>query len=103
MIWAGSSSCLPIGSLAGWVGGSAWILPTTGPGSEPFSFRLRGRDIAIEEFFQITEDVAAATASGSNPAPRLLYTESELKDMRKMQAMAHAEATENTSGKEVAS
>ena len=53
---------------------------------------LGGRDIAIEELFQITADVRAASASGSVPAPRLLYTRRELEDMRKMQAVAHVEA-----------
>ena len=64
---------------------------------------LGGRDIAMEEFFQITADVAAAVAAGTNPAPRLLYTQSELTDMRKMQAVAHVEATGVITGEEVAS
>ncbi len=54
---------------------------------------LGGRDIAIEEFFQIASDVRAAVAVGTTPAPRLLYTQSELMEMRKLQAAAHAEAT----------
>ena len=64
---------------------------------------LGGRDIAMEEFFQITADVAAAVAAGTNPAPRLLYTQNELTDMRKMQAVAHVEATGVITGEEVAS
>jgi pyruvate ferredoxin oxidoreductase alpha subunit len=52
---------------------------------------LGGRDIAIEEFFQITADVRAAIASGTTPAPRLLYTQSELKEMRSLQAAARVE------------
>ena len=55
---------------------------------------LGGRDIGAEEFFQIAADVRAAIASGATPAPRLLYTQSELTDMRKMQAVAHVEAAE---------
>jgi pyruvate ferredoxin oxidoreductase alpha subunit len=60
---------------------------------------LGGRDIGAEEFFQIAADVRTAIADGTTPAPRLLYTQGELRDMRKMQAVAHVEAA----GEELAS
>jgi pyruvate ferredoxin oxidoreductase alpha subunit len=52
---------------------------------------LGGRDIAPEEFFEIAAVTAKAAESGITPPPRLLYTASELREMRKMQAMAEAE------------
>ncbi|MDP7546575.1 MAG: pyruvate synthase [Alphaproteobacteria bacterium] len=74
--------------------------PRTGPATVlSYIGGLGGRDIGAEEFFQIAADVRAAVASGTNPAPRLLYTQSELGDMRKMQAVAHREAA----GEELAS
>ncbi len=53
---------------------------------------LGGRDIVTEEFFQIAADTRAAADQGHAPASRLLYTETELTEMRKLQAAAHVEA-----------
>jgi pyruvate ferredoxin oxidoreductase alpha subunit len=55
---------------------------------------LGGRDIVTEEFFQIASDTRAAADQGRTPAPRLLYTRTELIEMRKLQAAAHAEKAE---------
>ncbi|MEN8175938.1 MAG: pyruvate synthase [Pseudomonadota bacterium] len=52
---------------------------------------LGGRDIPPEEFFEMAEVVARAAASGETPAPRLLYTEDELREVRKLQAVAQVE------------
>ncbi len=49
---------------------------------------LGGRDIGPEEFFEMVNITRAAVASGCIPPPRLLYTESELRDMRKWQSIA---------------
>jgi pyruvate ferredoxin oxidoreductase alpha subunit len=55
---------------------------------------LGGRDIPIEEFFQIATVLREATEQGSAPPPRLLYTENELREIRKLQAIAKVERSE---------
>lgn len=55
---------------------------------------LGGRDIAAEEFFQMAEVVRHAAKTGAVPPPRLLYTREELREMRKLQAIARAERSE---------
>jgi pyruvate ferredoxin oxidoreductase alpha subunit len=57
----------------------------------PFVAGLGGRDIAPEEFYEMARVARAAADSGSAPDPRLLYTESELREVRKLQAVARAE------------
>lgn len=52
---------------------------------------LGGRDIGSEEFFTMAELTRKAAESGKVPAPRLLYTESELREMRKLQTVARVE------------
>ncbi len=52
---------------------------------------LGGRDISAEEFFEIATVTEQAAKTGDIPPPRLLYTESELREMRKLQAIAHVE------------
>jgi pyruvate ferredoxin oxidoreductase alpha subunit len=52
---------------------------------------LGGRDIAPEEFFELARDLAAAAASGQPPPPRLLFTAEELRETRKLQAIAQVE------------
>ena len=55
---------------------------------------LGGRDIGAEEFYEMIAVTRAAHAQGQTPEPRLLYTADELREMRKLQAIAHAERTE---------
>jgi pyruvate ferredoxin oxidoreductase alpha subunit len=55
---------------------------------------LGGRDIGIEEFFEIAAVCRKAAETGDTPPPRLLYTETELREMRKLQAIAHVERHE---------
>lgn len=62
-----------------------------GPVLTSFIGGLGGRDIAPEEFFEIVSITEAAARSGETPAPRLLYTERELREMRKLQTIAEAE------------
>jgi len=55
---------------------------------------LGGRDIGAEEFYEMIAVTRAAHEQGQTPEPRLLYTADELREMRKLQAIAHAERTE---------
>ncbi len=55
---------------------------------------LGGRDISPEELFEIARVTARAGQTGETPPPRLLYSEAELREMRKLQAVAHVERAE---------
>lgn len=55
---------------------------------------LGGRDIGPGEFYRIVEETEAAVASNETPPPRLLYTEAEMSEMRKLQAIAHVGSLE---------
>ena len=52
---------------------------------------LGGRDIAPEEFYEIAHITKRSAEEGKAPPMRLLYTETELKEVRKLQAIAHVE------------
>ena len=52
---------------------------------------LGGRDISPEEFYEMANLTREAAETGQPPPPRLLYTEEELRDVRKLQAIAQAE------------
>ncbi|MHB9119514.1 MAG: hypothetical protein ACYC2R_14780 [Burkholderiales bacterium] len=54
---------------------------------------LGGRDIAPEEFYEMAAAVRRAAAAGETPPPRLLYTATELREVRKLQAIAQVEKT----------
>jgi len=51
---------------------------------------LGGRDITAEEFEAMATEARAAAETGEAPAPRLLYTAAELREVRKLQAIALA-------------
>jgi len=55
---------------------------------------LGGRDIAPEEFFEMIKVLRRAAEEGRTPPVRLLFTADELSEVRKLQAVAHAERTE---------
>ena len=55
---------------------------------------LGGRDIPPEEFFAIAEALRQAVETGATPPPRLLFSEHELREVRKLQAIAHVERKE---------
>jgi pyruvate ferredoxin oxidoreductase alpha subunit len=55
---------------------------------------LGGRDISAEEFYEIAKQMQHAAASGTTPEPRLLYTQTELRQFRKLQAIAVVERQE---------
>jgi pyruvate ferredoxin oxidoreductase alpha subunit len=53
---------------------------------------LGGRDIAPEEFYEMAAATRRACDEGTVPPPCLLYTDDELREMRKLQALAHVAA-----------
>jgi pyruvate ferredoxin oxidoreductase alpha subunit len=55
---------------------------------------LGGRDISAEEFYEMVAIAEQAIASGDTPPPRLLFTEDELREIRKLQAVAQVEREE---------
>jgi pyruvate ferredoxin oxidoreductase alpha subunit len=52
---------------------------------------LGGRDIPQEEFFEMARIAAEAADRDETPPPRLLYTRDELRELRKLQTLAHVE------------
>ena len=52
---------------------------------------LGGRDITPEEFYEMAAVTRQAADAGQAPPPRLLYTEDELREVRKLQAIAQVE------------
>jgi pyruvate ferredoxin oxidoreductase alpha subunit len=52
---------------------------------------LGGRDLSPEEFYEMAAVTRQAAQDGTAPPPRLLYTEDELREVRKLQTIAHAE------------
>jgi len=55
---------------------------------------LGGRDIGTEEFAAIGASLRDAAETGTPPPPRLLYTANELREVRKLQAVAAVERHE---------
>jgi pyruvate ferredoxin oxidoreductase alpha subunit len=55
---------------------------------------LGGRDIRPEEFFEMASVTRRAIDTGSPPEPRLLFTEHELREVRKLQGIALSERHE---------
>jgi len=55
---------------------------------------LGGRDITQQEFFQMIEELKLASDKGITLPTRLLYTQDEMTEMRKLQAIAHVEHEE---------
>jgi pyruvate ferredoxin oxidoreductase alpha subunit len=55
---------------------------------------LGGRDISAEEFYEIAQTLRRAVDDGRTPPPRLLYTKDEIREIRKLQAIAHVEREE---------
>jgi pyruvate ferredoxin oxidoreductase alpha subunit len=57
----------------------------------PFIGALGGRDIRADEFYEMVKVAEQAIGAGAAPPARLLYTASELREMRKLQAIAAVE------------
>lgn len=55
---------------------------------------LGGRDVRAEEFYEMVAVAKRAIETGSAPEPRLLYTAEELRELRKLQAVALVERKE---------
>jgi pyruvate ferredoxin oxidoreductase alpha subunit len=66
------------------------------PGAPPvlagFVGGLGGRDISVAEILEILAETGRAVEAGQAPPPRLLYTADELREVRKLQAIAVVEA-----------
>jgi pyruvate ferredoxin oxidoreductase alpha subunit len=59
---------------------------------------LGGRGIGPEELVAMARDALRAADAGTPPAARLLYTAAELRELRKLQAIARAERAELVGG-----
>lgn len=57
----------------------------------PFVGALGGRDIARDEFFAMARTAKEAVESGVAPPPRLLFKARELREVRRLQAIASVE------------
>jgi pyruvate ferredoxin oxidoreductase alpha subunit len=68
--------------------------PDAPPVVASFIGGLGGRDISAEEFYEMAQTLRIATDTGRSPPPRLLYTKNELREMRKLQAIARVEREE---------
>jgi pyruvate ferredoxin oxidoreductase alpha subunit len=68
------------------------------PGAPPviasFVGGLGGREITSDEFSEMARVTREAAEQGQTPEPRLLYTETELRELRKLQGIAHVERRE---------
>jgi pyruvate ferredoxin oxidoreductase alpha subunit len=60
---------------------------------------LGGRDLPAEEFFEMAAITRRAVEAGESPPPRLLYTEAELREVRRLQGIATAERHEIAPGR----
>ena len=74
------------------------------PGAPPvvtsFIGGLGGRDISPQEFYHMVTVTREAIATGTVPPPRLLYTAGEMREIRKLQAIARVEREETAPGGE---
>ena len=65
------------------------------PGAPPvlasFIGGLGGRDVTAQEFYEIATVLRNSFEKGETPPPRLLYTESEIREVQTLQAVAHVE------------
>ena len=87
------------GVLHAELAGALYGHPQAPPQLLSFIGGLGGRDISLEEFFEIADVTRQAVDNQQTPPPRLLYTEQELREMRKLQAVACVEREElNNSG-----
>lgn len=72
--------------------------PDAPPILASFIAGLGGRDITSEEFFAIAKETQQAVTDGRSLPARLLYTETELREIRKLQAVAQVERQELQQG-----
>ncbi|MEN8179233.1 MAG: pyruvate synthase [Pseudomonadota bacterium] len=79
------------GVLHGEIAAALYGQPDAPPVLASFIGGLGGRDIPAEEFYQIAKVIRDAAEQGETPPPRLLYTGTELRETRKLQAIARVE------------
>ena len=82
------------GVLHGELLGALYGHPQAPPVVASFIGGLGGRDISAEEFYEMAQTLRQAADTGRTPPPRLLYTRDELREIRKLQAVAHQEREE---------
>ena len=82
------------GVLHSELAGALYGHPHAPPQLLSFIGGLGGRNISLEEFFEIADVTRNAVTQKHTPPPRLLYTEQELREMRKLQAVASVEREE---------
>jgi pyruvate ferredoxin oxidoreductase alpha subunit len=82
------------GVLHAELAGALYGHPHAPPQLLSFIGGLGGRDISMEELFEMADVTRNAVAMKQTPPPRLLYTEQELREMRKLQAVASVERDE---------
>ena len=82
------------GVLHAELAGALYGHPQAPPQLLSFIGGLGGRDISMEELFEIADVTRNAVDMKQTPPPRLLYTEQELREMRKLQAVASVERDE---------
>ena len=82
------------GVLHAELAGALYGHPQAPPQLLSFIGGLGGRDISMEELFEMADVTRNAVAMKQTPPPRLLYTEQELREMRKLQAVASVERDE---------
>jgi len=82
------------GILHGEVESALYGMGKAAPTIVGFIGGLGGRDIGGAEFKEMIAVVEKAVADGVSPPPRLMFTESELRHVRKLQATAHVERDE---------
>ncbi len=79
------------GTLHCELAGALYGAPDAPPILASFIGGLGGRDISDAEFYEIANLTRRAADEGIGPEPRLLFQESELREVRKLQAIAHQE------------
>ena len=82
------------GILHGEVAAALYGTSAAPPVLASFVGGLGGRDIFAEEFYEIAQVLERAAETGQTPKPRLLYTKTELREVRKLQAIAEVERHE---------
>jgi pyruvate ferredoxin oxidoreductase alpha subunit len=68
--------------------------PDAPPVLASFIGGLSGRDFTPQEFYEIARVLRDAAQTGETPPPRLLYTETELRQVKNLQAVAQVERRE---------
>ncbi len=68
--------------------------PDAPPVLTSFIGGLGGRDISQEELFEMAKVTRDAYEKSETPAPRLLFTQDEMREVHKLQAVAHVERQE---------